>query len=69
MQLIHYKESLGSFENALNDPDGLAILSVFFQVKNHEIYIFFKKHNKRLKLFLIAKRGQKSKMGSLYTTT
>ena len=42
VQLIHYKESLGSFENALNDPDGLAVLSVFFQVKNHEIYIFKK---------------------------
>ena len=34
VQLIHYKESMGSFENALYDPDGLAILSSLFQVNN-----------------------------------
>ena len=33
VQLIHYKESMGSFKNALNDAEGLAILSSFFQVK------------------------------------
>ena len=40
VQLVHYKESLGSFEYALNDPEGLAILSVFFQVKIEKSRLF-----------------------------
>ena len=32
VQLIHYKEEFGSYENAKNQPEGIAILSVFFQL-------------------------------------
>ena len=41
VQLVHYKESLGSFEYALNDPEGLAILSVFFQVRIEKSILYF----------------------------
>jgi carbonic anhydrase len=32
VQLIHYKEEFGSIQQAREEPDGLAILSILFQV-------------------------------------
>ena len=32
VQFIHYKETFGSYENAKNKGEGIAILSVFFQL-------------------------------------
>jgi len=34
-QLVHFKSDYGSIEEALNEPDGIAILVALFQVKAH----------------------------------
>lgn len=44
MHAVHYKESAGSIENALNVPNGLAVIGYFFHVSLDNllnlIYIF-----------------------------
>ena len=61
---------MGSFENALYDPDGLAILSSLFQVNKKSLKNFFLNFSFLWKLISSsATRGKKSKMGSLFTTT
>lgn len=35
MHAVHYKLSAGSFNNALQQPDGLVVVGYFFEVRNN----------------------------------
>jgi carbonic anhydrase len=40
MHLVHYKRSYGSFDEAVDKPDGIMVLGVLYRVNTDSIFIF-----------------------------